>query len=330
MQGIRKYLMVLVAIASLAGCKQKKKISLSGEDTVAVSDFIDFFAPLDLPLQFADTSLLRTKKENDSLIISQKVFGQFVPDSVLAEVHRLTELYGQGKKPKIYAIGKVSVPNAETYLFVKTVANNNKAVFVFGFDKEKEFVAWMPILKADQKFSTEQSVYMDRKYSITKKVVQINSDRSESEGKDVYVLNSAANNFMLIMTDALDDKITELINPIDTLPRKNKYSADYSNGKMNLVSIRDGRSSGKISFFIHFEKSNGTCTGELKGEAMMKTPNTAVYQVGGDPCQLQFIFSSTAVTLKEIEGCGSRRGSNCAFDGIFAKKKVSKSVNKSK
>lgn len=79
-----------------------------------------------------------------------------------------------------------------------------------------------------------------------------------------------------------------------------------------------------------FEKSNAACIGELKGEAIMKTANTAVYQVGGDPCQLQFIFSSSAVTLKEIEGCGSRRGLNCSFDGSFAKKKVSKSANKSK
>lgn len=324
MQGIRKYLMILVAIASLNGCKQKKKISLSGEDTVAVNDFIDFFAPLDLPLQFADTSLLKTKKENDSLLISLKNFNQFVPDSVLQEV------YAKGAKPKIYVLGKVSVPKAETYIFVKTVTNDKKAVFVLGFDKEQKFIAGMPILRPDQKSTTEQSVSMDRKYSITKKVVLKNTDGSVSEGKDVYVLNSGAKNFMLIMTDALDDKITELINPIDTLPRKNKYSADYNNGKMNLVSIRDGRSDGKISFFIHFEKSNGTCTGELKGEAIMKTPNTAVYQVGGDPCQLQFIFSSSAVSLKEIEGCGSRRGLNCAFDGSFAKKKISKPANKSK
>ncbi|MBK6992460.1 MAG: hypothetical protein IPH34_11795 [Chitinophagaceae bacterium] len=324
MQRVQKYLMVLTAIICLTGCKQKKKISLSGEETVAVNDFIDFFAPLDLPLQFTDTSLLKTKKENDSLLISLKNFNQFVPDSVLQEV------YAKGAKPKIYVLGKISVPKAETYLFVKTITNDKKAVFVLGFDKEQQFIAGMPVLRPDLKSATEQSISMDRKYSITKKVVLKNTDGSLSEGRDVYVLNNEAKNFMLIMTDALDDKITELINPIDTLPRKNKYSADYSNGKMNLVAIRDGRKDGKISFFIHFEKNNGACTGELKGEASMKTPNTAVYQVDGDPCQLQFIFSSSAVTLKEIEGCGSRRGLNCAFDGSFAKKKVSKSVNKSK
>ncbi len=54
---------------------------------------------------------------------------------------------------------------------------------------------------------------------------------------------------MLIMTDPLDDKPTELINPIDTLPRKNKLSADYTTGKMNLVSIRDGRKNRPYYFF---------------------------------------------------------------------------------
>jgi hypothetical protein len=49
-----------------------------------------------------------------------------------------------------------------------------------------------------------------------------------SEGKDVYVLNAEAKNFMLIMTDALEDKPTELINPIDTLP-----------GRINILQITD-------------------------------------------------------------------------------------------
>ena len=37
-----------------------------------------------------------------------------------------------------------------------------------------------------------------------------------------------ARNFMLIMTDAMDDNVTELINPIDTFPRKHKLQADYA------------------------------------------------------------------------------------------------------
>jgi len=324
MQRIAKYLMVLLATISLFGCKQKKKISLAGEDAIAINEFIEFFPKLDLPFQFVDTSFKASIKENDSLLISQKIFKEFVPDSIISSV------YSKNKKPNIYVIGKVVVPNAETYLFVKTLTNDKKAVFILGFDKEQKFIAGMPVLQQDLKTKTQQSVNMDRRYSITKSVVLKNADGSLSEGKDVYVLNGAAKNFMLIMTDALDDKVTELINPIDTLGRKSKFAADYSNGKMNMVSIRDGKRDDRINFFIHFEKGNGDCKGELKGEATMKSSNTAIYQKDGDPCQLKFIFSSTSVILKEIEGCGSRRPLNCSFDGSFAKKRMKKPANKSK
>ena len=129
---------------------------------------------------------------------------------------------------------------------------------------------------------------------------------------------------MLIMTDALDDKVTELTNPIDTLSRKQKFTADYGSGKMNLVSIRDGRKSDRLSFFIHFEKDQGQCTGELKGEAIIKSPTVAEYRETGDPCVMRFSFTSSSVTIKEVEGCGSRRGLRCTFDGIYPRKKDQK------
>ncbi len=135
----RKYLVVVLALVIIAGCKQKKKPSLAGEDPVEVSDFIEFFEPLKLPYIAADSIL--SKKEKDSLLIGYKVFTQFVPDSILAKV------YAKGVKPKIYVLGKVTVPKAETYLFVKTVTNDKKAVFVLGFDKDQKFIAGMPVLR---------------------------------------------------------------------------------------------------------------------------------------------------------------------------------------
>ncbi|MGH2553719.1 MAG: hypothetical protein ACRDEB_08375, partial [Chitinophagaceae bacterium] len=176
---------------------------------------------------------------------------------------------------------------------------------------------------------TMQSVILDRKYTITKTVLRKNANGSISEGKDVYMLSAETMNFMLIMTDALEDKPTELINPIDSLSRKNKFSADYGSGKMNLVSIRDGRKKDRITFFIHFEKNSGECSGELKGEAIFRSSVTAEYKEGGDPCILNFVFSSGSVTLKE-EGCGSRRGLQCLFDGNFTRKKEIKPKKVSK
>ena len=158
----------------------------------------------------------------------------------------------------------------------------------------------------------------------------MNGDGSLSEGKDAYVFNSETKSFMLIMTDALDEKPAEVINPIDTFSRKNKYSADYVKNKKDYISIRDARKPGKVLFFVHFEKNNGECTGELKGEAALTSSNTAVYSAGGDPCVLQFTFSSSSVTMKEVEGCGSRRGLRCLFEGNYPRKKEIKAKQSKK
>ena len=90
-----------------------------------------------------------------------------------------------------------------------------------------------------------------------------------------------------------------------------------------------------MSFFVHFEKKNN-CTGELRGEAAFTSANTAVYRGGGDFCVLQFGFTSSSVTITEMEGCGSHRGVDCVFEGTFPKRKeikakksgTSKKINK--
>lgn len=289
---------------------------MSGEDPVDVKDFIGFFQTVNLPFQVADSIL--AKKDKDSLLISYKVFTQFVPDSVM------NKALGKGTKPKIYPVGKAKVENAETYLFIKTVTASKRYVFALAFDKQNKFVALMPLVQSDLSKAMQRTAVIDKRYTITKTQLRKNADGSLSEGKDVYALNADAGNFMLIMTDKLDDKVTELINPIDTLPRKHKLSADYATGKMNMVSIRDGRKADRLSFFIHFEKNNGECTGELKGEAMIRSANLAEYRESGDPCVLQFKFTSSSVTLYEVEGCGSRRELRCSFNGSFPRKKYVK------
>ncbi|HET9435093.1 MAG TPA: hypothetical protein VFO37_15105, partial [Chitinophagaceae bacterium] len=49
--------------------------------------------------------------------------------------------------------------------------------------------------------------------------------------------------------------------------------------------------------------------------------NVAVYKQLGDVCSLQFNFSSSSVTVKELEACGAHRGVKCSFDGSFPRKK---------
>lgn len=316
---LTRFLLFILLACMLADCKSKKK-SLSGEEEVEAADFIDFFPAAKLPYQFADTSLL--KKEKDSLLINYKIFTQFVPDSILASV------FGKSTKPKIYAMSRAK--GDYVYLFAKAIAGSKHVAYVLGFDKHDEFLAAMPALEVDNSPATKQSTTIDKSYAITKTVVRKNADGTVSEGRDMYELNAGAKDFRLIMTDALDDKITELINPIDTLPRKQKFTADYGRGKMNLLSFRDGRKNDRLSFFIHFEKNNGECTGELKGEAIMKSASQAVYREPGELCVLQFNFTQSSVTVKEVEACGSRRGLRCSFDGVYPRKKEPKIPVKTK
>ena len=306
---------LLVAVYLFTGCGSKKKPSLSGTDEVAIDDFIESFELIEPPLEVKDSAL--NKKEKDSLLIANKIFAQFVPDSVLIKV------FGKNAKPKIY-LGKRINENDESYLFAKANAADKKAMLVLCFDKGNNFKAFLPLLVQDGNAATSQISGINRKFEFYQSVLMKKPDGSTAEGKDVYIYSSDAEQFLLIARDALDDRVTEVINPIDTLQRKNKFSADYIKDKMNIVSIRDDSKAGRINFFIHVDRNNGECTGELKGVANFTSANTAVYKQPGDACSLQFNFSSSSVSLKEVEACGAHRGVKCSFDGNYPRKKEPK------
>lgn len=304
---------IIFFMLTLSACEEKKKIILTGNEPVPAADFVAFFTPFTLPHTISDTIL--KAKLGDSLQISIPVVKAMVPDSVFGKE------FGKKGKPIFYALGKVEVPDAEKYIFIRTSFRDKRSVWILTFDQKNNFLAATHFLKPSIQQSIQQSLVMDRKYLLSQVQIRKNIDGSASEGKEVFVFNTAASQFMLIMTEALEDKLSELINPIDTLLATRKFSADYSNGKMNLVSIRDGRKPDRISFFIHFEKREGSCIGELKGEALWKSPSRAEYRQAGDPCVLQFYFSGSSVRLQE-QNCGSRRNTGCLFDGSFLRKKT--------
>jgi hypothetical protein len=221
-------------------------------------------------------------------------------------------------------MGKRVAIEKEIYLFTKVVAADKKTLLVLCFDKENRFKAYLPLLVQDNDAATTQVSGLDRRLSFYKTISLKRPDGSGAEGKEVFIYNDEAGQFLLIMTDPLDDRVQEVINPIDTFARKNKLSADYIKDKMNLVSIRDDSKAGKINFFIHFDRNNGECTGELKGVANFTSANIAIYQQPGDACSIQFNFSSSSVSLKENQACGAHRGVKCSFDGSYPRKKEAK------
>ena len=307
----RLLILILPALFFFGSCKEKKK-SLSGDEPLEAGEFITSFNEIDLPYSVADTTLI--KKDNDSTLISYKIFTQFVPDSIV------TRIIGKGT-PKLYQVGKITVDEDEIYIVTKAVLNKKRAIIISAFNGDDKFLEAMPLLLVDQASGTHQTSSIDAKYTINKSVLKRDSDNNMKEGKEVYVYNKEGNEFMLIMTESMEDGTAELINPLDTLPAKNKYSADYIKNKNNIVSIRDTENDERFQFFIHFEQNKGECTGEIKGFALFTSANTAVYRQPGDPCVLQFVFSKNSVTLQELEGCGNRRGLKCSFNGSYPKKK---------
>jgi hypothetical protein len=280
-------------------------------------DFVEFFLPLKLPWQVTDTILRR--KETESSVISYKVFTQLVPDSIL------TKLFGKELKPRLYAIGKVSVPKSESYLFIKAATTSRKALYIVCFNRQNNFAAARPILYSDNESGVSGMAAMDAKYTLTLTHQRKGSDGQVYFKRDAYIFNEDGG-FRLILTESNDGKtkIPPIYNPIDTLSRKHKFTGDYVQDKRNIVSVRDGKDVSHILFFVHFEKAEGTCKGELKGEAKFISANTARYRSGGDPCTVDFIFNPSGVTMKEVEGCGNHRDIKCFFEGYFEHRKEPK------
>src|SRR5882724_1673281 len=311
---MKRYLLLILSLGLLFSCKNKKLSLAENDEDVDVHDFIGFFQPLKLPWQAGDTLLRR--KEGDSVFINNNLFTRFVPDSVLFRY------FGRDSKPRLYAVGRIGVPEHETYLLVKAGASSRKALLILCFGKKNKFTAAKPVIYLDNEPGVSGQVAIDPKYTIT-----VSHQRKVPGGKtlykkDAYIYNDAGL-FMLIMTESNEaaTKPAPVYNPIDTLPHKHKFTGDYSQDKRNIVSVRDGKDHSRILFFVHFEKDNGECKGELKGQAKFISPSTASYMANGDPCTVEFSFGPSGVSLKETGGCGNHRDIRCFFEGYYTRHK---------
>lgn len=312
---VRKWLIPVFFALAMQACKGGNK-QVSREEIVTVKEFVAQFPEIKLPYTAGDTSLKTAK--NDSNFISYKTFAALLPDSIFHSV------FGKNGKPRIYPVGRSTDKNKETYLVAKAVSPAARALYVLVLSDARKLLAAMTLLVGDDNENTEQSVLIDNRYSIS-----LNRQRKLPDGRTLYKKTawayiSGSKAFSLILTETNEAETKhELQNPIDTLPGKHKLSGDYLQNKLNLVSVRDGRNEKELRIFVHFEKDNGSCKGELKGEAKLIAPNKAVYHPSGDPCELTLHFEGNKVSLSE-EGCGSHRDIKCFFDGTFTRKPPSK------
>lgn len=317
---MNRLLLVCFTIIFLASCKDKH-VSLSGDAKVDVKDFVAAFPAIKLPYKVADSNMVKVA---DTTTISYTVFSEFVPDSVLQNV-----IGKNAKKIKIHPVGKIEKDN-ETYLLANFSVNGKTSMICFLFDKENKYHASLPLLKQNLKdgYVHSVSVTIEPTFIISQEKRNAMGDLSYT--RNGYAYNSGSSDFIIVMNDSNEDlkRINEIINPIDTFPAANKWSGDYVQDKKDFISVRDGSSSNKYIFFIHFEKNDGDCTGELKGIMTMRDATHAVYEEGGDPCEIDFTFTSNNITVKERGNCGNHRGIKCFFDDTYKKKKTTKATPK--
>jgi hypothetical protein len=305
---------LLVSLVFLFACKQKNK-ALNGEAPVKVADVIAAYIPVTLPYEVADTNV---QKRGDTTSISYKVLSQFIPDSILT---RFTGTQKDKSKIRIHPAGRIEKENGN-YLLTNFTQNRKTTLAVFFFDKNNNYITSLELLRSSYNDDHLHSVDINREptFIISRELTKNNTLQYTRNG---FALNESTNEFMKVINETNEDqkKANEILNPVDTLPRKNKLSGDYTEDKKNFISIRDGKSASHYVFFLHFEKNDGQCTGELKGELNMQNEKKGTFRQNGDPCVIDFTFSNTEITVKEQGSCGNHRGMRCLFNDTYRKRK---------
>jgi hypothetical protein len=309
---MKKLLLSFIVISMfLISCKDKKK-DMSGNEEVSISDFIEFFTDVNIPITLDESNLKR--KPNDSALISNSVFNQFIGDTIFNSV------YGS-EKPKIYALGKFRNEEAETYLLIGAKGQKISSIYVVATNPDTEkYSAHMLLLSNSPKLNEINKTTIDKRYTFTLIDQYKESDGSTSEYTSVYAYNNAGL-FMFIMSNGLKKgEQMAIINPIDTLPATNKHSGDYGKDKRNFITIRDGKTPNDFVFFIHFDRGGGSeCKGELKGEAVFESKDSATYRSPNDPCVIGFKFTGNGVRFNESVNCGNKRPADCELNAYYTK-----------
>ncbi|MEO8117150.1 MAG: hypothetical protein ABI653_05820 [Bacteroidota bacterium] len=310
---MRILLATLCTLFFFSSCKNDE-VSLSGDTQVSMDAFSKAFQPLKLPMRIADTSL---QNAGDTATISYAAISGIVPDSVFQTFKK-----GKDKTQKItfHAIGKKESETDNFYLLTMKQGKNIDLV-VFVFDKDKKFAACQDLLQKNNPDDYAHNVLVTSEPAFIISREKKGKDNTTLFSRNSWAYSASTHSFITVMKDSNENpENIAVINPLDTLPQKNKYSGNYIEDKRNYISLRDGKDEHSYQFFIHFEKNEGDCIGELKGIMKMTDSKNAIYQQNGDACVMDFRFEGKRIIVKERENCGNHRGIKCFFDDEYVKK----------
>lgn len=311
-------LAILSLLFLVTACKDKKG-GLSGDEPITAKELLAVYPVIKLPYTVADTSVNRLK---DTTTLPYKALSQFVPDSVLEKLEGGSKAKA---KTRIHPLGRIEKENGN-YLLTTFTYNKHTSLAAFFLDQKNNYKASLELLPAKRNSDYTYTVGINREPTFTLNREKLTSADQLFYTRTGYAYIESSGDFLTVINETNEEqkKVNEIYNPVDTLGRRNKFSGDYVEDKKNFISVRDGRNAQEYLFFIHFEKNNGTCTGELKGEFTVNANGKAVYKQNGDPCVIDFAFTNTRITVKEQGSCGNHRGIRCLFNDSYDKKREKK------
>ena len=312
-----RYLSNLLILLALIGCAETKT-DLSGNTPLKINDFNAAFKNIELPIRINDTNLVSF---TDTIKIGRKALEQFLPDSVVdAIAPKLV------KNTFIFTVGKIE-KETEYYLLLNNKDAKKQTVSVIAFSKKNIFLGYQILTQFD--LTQKGSQFYGKTLLINKEPTflieenKLDPEQGLTNEKKGWAYTEQG--FRLIYLDAnIKPEQKAILNPIDTLPTVNTLSGDYARDKKNFISLRDFGNANKYQFFLHFEKKEGTCVGELKG-LLNFNKNQATYSEKGDPCTIQFTITGNVIKIKEDGNCGNHRNMTCYFNDSYDKKRKPKS-----
>jgi hypothetical protein len=312
-----RYLSNLLILLALIGCAETKT-DLSGNTPLKINDFNAAFKNIELPIRINDTNLVAF---TDTIKIGRKALEQFLPDSVVDAI--APKLL---KNASIFTVGKIE-KETEYYLLLNNKDAKKQTVSVIAFSKKNVFLGYQVLTQFDliQKGSQfyGKTLLINKEPTFLIEENKLDPEQGLTNEKKGWAYTDQR--FRLIYLDAnIKPEQKAILNPIDTLPTLNTYSGDYARDKKNFISLRDFGNTNKYQFFLHFEKKEGSCVGELKG-LLNFIKNQATYSEKGDPCTIQFTITGNVIKIKEDGNCGNHRNMTCYFNDSYDKKRKPKS-----
>ena len=309
---MRKLLIISLAFLMFA-CKQSTN-DLSGDAPLKINDFYKVFNTVSLPINISDTNF---EKLNEGTEIGRKLLGQYLNTAALDTIVPVN-----AKKTTIIPLFQIN-KDGEHYLLLKLKQAQKNNIGILVFNKENKFMDYKNIIEFTK--GNHDESYKSKSLNINNEPSFLLEEQKINNAKETYNEKSAwaysEGKFRIIFFDSEQKlKNKKIINPIDTLPTNNEFSGNYELNSKNFIAIRDNGAANKYQFFLHTEKNEGTCNGELKGVLTFKK-NMATYAENGDACHIQFIINGTNINIKEDGNCGNHRGIKCSFDESFERRK---------